>query len=187
MPTGRPERRPAMPRTTCHHHDQLVPHRGDGCARGRGVLSLFNGMMRELRSDSVPIDFLRQSLAIDNAMMIGSPATIIEKLKYQYRLYANNNSSRTWTPAPCRILGPQQYRGAGQGDRPRNPVVRGRPIRMNDKLRVDRGGISADFYRRIRLQGDASWTRAASTTSLPTASWRCRSTTSASTMRRTRR
>lgn len=47
----------------------------------------FNGMMNELRSDSVPKEFLRRSLAVDNAMMIGSPATIIEKLKYQYRLY----------------------------------------------------------------------------------------------------
>ncbi|WON77657.1 LLM class flavin-dependent oxidoreductase [Serratia sp. UGAL515B_01] len=47
----------------------------------------FNGMTKELRSDSVPKEFLHRSLAIDNAMMIGSPATIIEKLKYQYRLY----------------------------------------------------------------------------------------------------
>lgn len=47
----------------------------------------FNGMMKELRSDSVPIEFLRRSLAIEDAMMIGSPATIIAKLKYQHRLY----------------------------------------------------------------------------------------------------
>lgn len=47
----------------------------------------FNGMMRELRSDSVPVDFLRQSLAVDNAMMIGAPETILAKLKHQYQLY----------------------------------------------------------------------------------------------------
>ncbi|MDF0606247.1 LLM class flavin-dependent oxidoreductase [Neisseriaceae bacterium TC5R-5] len=47
----------------------------------------FNGMMRELRSDSVPIDFLYRSLARENAMMIGSPDTIIAKLKHQYQLY----------------------------------------------------------------------------------------------------
>lgn len=47
----------------------------------------FNGMMRELRSDSVSIDFLRHSLAINNAMMIGSPETILAKMKYQYQLY----------------------------------------------------------------------------------------------------
>lgn len=47
----------------------------------------FNGMMRELRSDSVSIDFLRHSLAVENAMMIGSPETILAKMKYQYQLY----------------------------------------------------------------------------------------------------
>jgi len=47
----------------------------------------FNGMMNELRSDSVPIDFLYQSLAVDNAMMIGAPETILAKMKYQYQLY----------------------------------------------------------------------------------------------------
>ncbi|AHG20458.2 luciferase [Chania multitudinisentens RB-25] len=47
----------------------------------------FNGMMRELRSDSASIDFLHHSLAVDNAMMIGSPKTILAKMKYQYQLY----------------------------------------------------------------------------------------------------
>lgn len=47
----------------------------------------FNGMMKELRSDSVPIDFLYQSLDIENSLMIGSTETIIDKLKYQYSLY----------------------------------------------------------------------------------------------------
>ncbi|WP_392566656.1 hypothetical protein RHO15_03425 [Utexia brackfieldae] len=44
-------------------------------------------MMQELRADSVSIDFLRQSLAVDNAMIIGSPTTILVKLKCQYQLY----------------------------------------------------------------------------------------------------
>ncbi|BAN48874.1 LLM class flavin-dependent oxidoreductase [Metapseudomonas resinovorans] len=47
----------------------------------------FNGMMKELRANSVPIEFLRESLDVSNAMMIGSAQTIIDKLKYQYRLY----------------------------------------------------------------------------------------------------
>ncbi|KEY59215.1 LLM class flavin-dependent oxidoreductase [Serratia sp. DD3] len=47
----------------------------------------FNGMMKELRADSTSIDFLRHSLAIDNAMMIGSADTILAKMKYQYQLY----------------------------------------------------------------------------------------------------
>lgn len=47
----------------------------------------FNGMMKELRSDSVPIDFLYESLDVENSLMIGSAETIINKLKYQYSLY----------------------------------------------------------------------------------------------------